>query len=265
MLFLTAWVSGCASARAVRLAHVQTVAGPSGKALLTPESERRHYFDLARLRWDGTWVSAGDDRLSLGAAKDYMRHSGANDLADALDQAQPAYVSWPAEHGWKKGEGLSSHDGGAFSGLGGFGSGEDDAKALAVITAASVAGIAAYVATDSLLRGIGSDLNPKPCLEDVLEAYNQRLAVALGLNPADPHLVTSMPRWSGISGRDHGRASRLVRVGIAGGLVVMTVASLAAWIAPANNQPTPQWAWPAFYTGAGTLAASLLFGTTLAW
>ena len=116
-----------------------------------------------------------------------------------------------------------------------------------------------------MVRGIGSELNPQPCLEDVLEAYNQRLAYALGLDASDGALVTCMPRWSGVSGREHGRANRLVRTGMAAGLGTMAVATAAAWIELANGRPLPAWTPVAFGAGAGGILAFWAMGWSYAW
>jgi|GEM_PF-3562696 hypothetical protein len=318
-VLLVSWASGCASARAVHLAQIRPLPPTLASVQALSVGERTTRYQLARLTWDGAWVYAGPDRLHLAELVAYLRHAGAEDLAEAAPAALPAYRTWISEQqghlpyqygydlvtqpaqvlgvagppapilppavmppGQKQGRrhGLrrpsradSMSDGGNLGRIfgnsgGGGGGGGGDGKALAVIAgaaAASVAAVTAYVATDSLVRGIGSDLDPKPCLEDVLEAYNQRAAAALGLDARDEALVTSMPRSLALSGRDRGRASRLARIGMGAGLVLMTVGSVAAWTAPAVGLSPPSWAWPCFYSGLGALATSMTFGYTVAW
>ena len=243
--------SGCASVRAVHLAQIQTAA-PLPAEASGPQSVRENFYNLARLRWDGRELWAGDVQMDLGALKAFLIHAGAPDLAAAVDGAKPAYLSWKDE------QGMEDH---ADFGGGGSGGGEG----AVVVYSAIVVGVAAYIATGDLLRGIGSDLNPKPCLEDVLEAYNQRLALALGLDPGNPALVTSMPSWNGLSGRDRGRANRLVRIGISSGLCAMIVAGVALASAAEHSETAPTWAWPTGLTGLGVMASSLVFGYTVAW
>jgi hypothetical protein len=255
---LAVLASGCASMRAVHLAQVKTAA-PLPAAAAGPQAVRENFYDLARLRWDGRHIWAGDVALDLGALKTYLTHAGAPDLAAAVDGARPAYLSWADEEDWPERRRGSSIN------LGGGGGGSGGAEAVLVVYSAIVVGVAAYVATDELVRDIGSDLNPQPCREDVLEAFNQRLALALGLDPSNAALVTCMPSWNGLSGRDRGRATRLVRIGIASGLGAMVVAGCALGIAASNNMPTPTWAWPTGLTGLGVMASSLVFGYTVAW
>jgi hypothetical protein len=248
--------------RATHLARQGTVSGPQrGLTQTMSLEERREAFDHAHLTWDGHRIQAGDDIVGKEPLKALMTHAGTDDLADALEKAEPCYIAWMAEHpGWQK-AGL----GGGGGAGGDWGNSKEAGELVLALAGTAVAGISAYIATDSLLRGIGSELNPKPCLEDVLEAYNQRLAYALGLDPSDGPLVTSMPRWSGLSGREHGRLSRLVRAGMATGLGLMVVSSLTALIVQAQGHASPPWAWPAFYSGAGALVGFGSVGWSVAW
>ncbi|HTB34601.1 MAG TPA: hypothetical protein VK842_07035, partial [bacterium] len=188
-----------------------------------------------------------------------FEHCGAKDLAQAAESAEPSFRDWSANHPY-----FNGHVGGRRGGGGNIGGG-GDAESTLIIISALVAGSAAYVATDSLLTNIYSTLDPTPSLEDVLEAYNQRLAAALGMDPSDSALVTSMPHALGLSGRDRARSLRLVRAGIACGLIAMIVGSVDLFTTANNGQGTDAWAKPVFFGGAGLLGASLIFGYTEAW
>ena len=217
-----------------------------------------------RLTWDGHSVSGAGQYFGTGSLQEYVRASGAPDLAEALPKAKPGIVgdSPPAKKendDWGK----PWSDPGILNGDPG-----QVIAAAAMVAGAAAGAVGAGVAVVSVLQGVWSELDPNPTLEDILEAYNQRLAFALGLDSRDVSLVTCMPRPHrplNLTGRERMRGQYLVRAGIGIGLAVMGVSSAVIIYQGSQSQRVPDWALGCFGAGAGAILANVLLGYSLVW
>lgn len=272
LLLALASLTGCASA-SLKQGGIAAVTGPMRPKYRDMDlKDRQKIFDEHRLTWSGRYVEGGNDTLSNMQLVKYLEDSGAGDLAALASKTKPALTRdeprekkprrsrasdrYPDEPSWK----------GPINGsLGG------DDKAAAFLLAGAAAGAAAYgtfVAVKSVVEGIISDLNPNPTLEDILEAYNQRLAYALGLDYNDTALFTAMPRPADkpqMIARDQRHGVFLVRSGIGASLIGMGIGSASALFEYSQSRPTPAWSWPTFYASTGALFANLILGWAVVW
>lgn len=258
------WLSsGCAGLRSSTMADLYHPHAPVSENFKNlSEEQRRDIFFKRRLTWDGySALLGGEARLGNKALSEYLEMSGAPDLAKAAGTASPGIlakesIKWNGEQGSIPGDSLEI--------LRGVQKPED----LAVIGAGVAGAVGAAWAIVSVVQGVWSDLNPNPTLEDVLEAYNQRLAFALGLDFRDVYLITSMPRPHkaiALTGRERMRGQYLVRTGIGSGMTLMGVASAIAVYQWSHGSLAPDWGWGVFGAGAGAILANILLGVTVVW
>lgn len=263
-ILLLAWLtSGCAGLRSSTMADLYHPHAPVSENFKNlSEEQRQDIFFKRRLTWNGnTAILGGNVQLGVKALKEYLEMSGAPDLAKAAGMASPGIqasesIHWGADKGPHAGDPLES--------LRNIQSPEE----LAMLGAGVAGVVGAGIAVGSVVQGVWSDLNPNPTLEDVLEAYNQRLAFALGLDFRDVYLISSMPRSNkpiALTGRERMRGQYLVRTGIGSGMALMGLASAVAAYQWSQGNRAPDWGWGVFGAGAGAILANILLGVTIVW
>ena len=268
-LLSLACLCGCAEAR-LRPGGVEAAAGPVETKFKDLNSgQRRDAYARYRLTWDGRHVNAGGEhRLDREGLIKFLEGSGAPDLAAVASKAEPA---WVLERNAKQRSGAGGdprHSGGGWDTPW---SGNADAQtAAAFLAMGAVVAVAAgaIVAGKAVVEGVWSDLNPDPTMEDVLEAYNQRLAYALGLDYRQAAVYTSRPPRQGkpsFTARGQRHGEYLVRGSLGASLAGMGIASAAALIEASQKRDAPPWAGPAFFASLGAGAASLVLGWTIVW
>jgi hypothetical protein len=264
LIFLPQFFCACAGIRSTHLADLRAQKSPlSGRFKDLKAGERLEVYGQRRITWDGRYAWVAGDSMGGTRLKEYLEKSGAPDLAAKAAQAAPGNLQLFDKSGDAKSEGGNS--GVLPSNVGNT---PQEAAAIFAIGAALTSVVAAAIATQAIVEGIWTEVDPNPRLEDVLEAYNQRLAYALGLDFRDPGLITCMPRPGRpieLSGRSRAHGAYMIRAGIGAGIVAMGVSSAVAAIQASKNEPISSWELPTFGAGSTALLANLVLGYSVVW